>query len=121
MASLRFDANLAISTATLQRADGKTLLFSLNGNTWTPDDGVFSKLDRITDANGTTSGWRYTTPDNHVEVYNTAGKLISISDSHGSSRNLSYDSSGRLDRVDADNGEYLKFGYDLDSSHKCKA
>ncbi|WP_243640704.1 RHS repeat-associated core domain-containing protein [Thiogranum longum] len=112
MASVRLDASSSISTATLQRSDGKTIFFTLSGNLWVPDADVFSKLDRTTDENGVPTGWQHTTLDNTVELYDLNGILISITDVLGDTQYLSYDTNGRLDRIDTDIGEYLQFGYD---------
>jgi RHS repeat-associated protein len=51
-------------------------------------------------------------PAGETELYNTAGKLQSITDTRGNTQTLTYDAQGRLDRVDTNTGEYLVFGYD---------
>lgn len=112
MASVRLDENLAFSTATLKRPDGKSVFFTLSGTSWVSDEDVFSELVRTTDGSGKPSGWQLTTRDNSVEVYDLSGKLISITDVLGNTASLSYDANERLDRVDSNVGEYLQFVYD---------
>ena len=50
----------------VQRADGQTLSFTLNGTTWTPDSDVAYTLTN----SGST--WTLTTPNDTVETYTNA-------------------------------------------------
>ncbi|HHJ16880.1 MAG TPA: hypothetical protein ENJ80_09305 [Gammaproteobacteria bacterium] len=94
------------------RPDGKGYIFSSSGGQWLPDADILDRLEQLTDALGAPAGWRYTTTGNTVEVYDTAGKLVSITDVRGNTQTLSYDSNSLLNRVDTNTGEYLQFGYD---------
>jgi len=102
------DANKAYIT----RPDGKIHVFVFSGGQWLADADVFDQLAQLTDPQGTPTGWRYTTTDNATEDYDTAGKLVSITDVRGNVQTLSYDGNSRLDRVNTTPGESLQFGYD---------
>ncbi|MCO6445309.1 MAG: RHS repeat protein, partial [Anaerolineae bacterium] len=73
---------------------------------------MHSQLEQLTNAGGSTTGWRYTTSEGEVELYSAAGTLQFITDRHSNTKTLTYDTQNRLDRVDTNTGEYLIFGYD---------
>jgi YD repeat-containing protein len=59
---------------------------------------VTEHLERLTEA-GVFTGWRYTTAEDEVEVYDAQGRLVSIADRAGLSQTLAYDGQGRLSTV----------------------
>ena len=80
--------------------------------TWQPEPGVYDSLREIRDTTGAQTGWEYTTVGNTVERFNLNGVLQTITDIHGNTQTLSYDTLGLLERVDDDAGKSLRFSYD---------
>ncbi|MFV1998688.1 MAG: DUF6531 domain-containing protein, partial [Acidiferrobacterales bacterium] len=107
--ALFFTTNVITAT----RKDGKTNRFFPHEGGWKPNLDVEDTLEEIKDNGGVTTGWRYTTPDNTAELYDTDGVLQSITDLRGNTQTLTYNAtSGLLERVDTNTGEFLIFGYD---------
>ena len=108
--SHRYGGSLQSISATevaVLRPDGKLYRFAESGGVWSPDADIEDRLQAVA------GGWQYTTDDNSVEVYDTAGVLQSVTDIRGNTRTLTYNaSSGLLERVDSNTGEYLQFAYD---------
>ncbi|MGD2055681.1 MAG: DUF6531 domain-containing protein, partial [Gammaproteobacteria bacterium] len=114
----RYD-NGSISTAIVRRPDGRAFYFSYDAlaDAWIPDADVRERLEPLPDGSGGTAGWRYTASDDSVELYDSAGRLLSITDPAGRTQALAYepqpyDTPARLIRIDAGTGEYLALGYD---------
>jgi YD repeat-containing protein len=105
-------SNATTSTATITRADGKAFYFTLTNDIWVPDSDVPDRLVRLTDASNNTTGWRYTTAENQVELYDASGKLLSITNRAGFTQTLTYNPNGRLMSVTDSFGRQLAFGYD---------
>ena len=82
----------ALTTAVLQRQDGRNYFFNLNTstNTWVPDGDVLGNLVRLLDGSGNPTGWRYVNADDEIETYNTSGLLITITNRSGLSKTLTY-------------------------------
>ena len=104
-------------SVSLKRPDGKQIIFIQQGALWLSDADVHSRLEELVDTNGVRTGWRFVTERNAIEAYNALGRLQSISDLHGNVYTLDYDATGntsygRLNRVDANTGEFLVFSYD---------
>jgi YD repeat-containing protein len=80
------------STTTVRRPDGRSFSFNLDTATkaWVPDADISDRFIQLIDAQNNFSGWRYTTRDDDVEVYNTAGHLLSITNRAGNTRTLTY-------------------------------
>ncbi|MDP2111946.1 MAG: DUF6531 domain-containing protein [Thiobacillus sp.] len=108
--------------ALLFRESGRIIEFRLQVGAWLPDADISDHLTELKDANGTRTGWRYSVAaDDSIETYSAAGKLLSIADSTGRTRTLTYDlplASGgdddpeTLDTVTDDTGRQLRFTYD---------
>ena len=94
------------------RSPGQTVTFTLLGGVWTAEDDTVDKLVQLTDTAGNTTGWRYTSADDDVELYNATGKLLSITHRNGLTQTLVYDGSGRLATVSDTFGRQLSFTYD---------
>ncbi|MEM9323006.1 MAG: DUF6531 domain-containing protein, partial [Pseudomonadota bacterium] len=58
--------------------------------------------------------WVIRTPENTVETYSEAGRLLSIDDNNGNTVSLTYDVAGRLDLVTDQFGRTLDFDYAVD-------
>src|SRR5206468_9809108 len=64
--------------AVAQRESGDLRYFSAAGTELFNADGAAAQRQRLVDGSGAVTGWRYTTPDLDVELYNAAGQLLSI-------------------------------------------
>src|SRR5262249_11218916 len=80
--------NAAIAVA--QRDSGDLRFFSAAGTELFNADGASAQLQRLTDANGALTGWRYATPELDVELYSAAGQLLSITMPGGLVQTLRY-------------------------------
>jgi len=102
-----------LSTAYALRPDGKTLRFTYKAATasWESDGDIHDTLEQVTDATGAVTGWQYHTAEDEVELYDSTGRLSSITDVRGNSHVLAY-SQGLLTRVESNEGESLQFAYD---------
>ncbi|HHJ18064.1 MAG TPA: RHS repeat protein, partial [Gammaproteobacteria bacterium] len=107
-------ANLAANppTAIVRRETGKGFYFTRKNGQWLSDKDVVDRLEELTNSQGTVTGWRLKRQDNRSEDYALNGTLLSITETDGRVVTLSYDSLGRLNRVDATTGEYIVFTYD---------
>jgi len=74
------------------RPDGKGLTYlPYSGTAWRPSStDITGSLDLIIDQGGAATGWRYTTLDDQVEVYDEVGRLSSITQRSGISHSYSY-------------------------------
>lgn len=106
----------------IRRPDGKQFIFNLIAGAWKPDADVPDRLEEVKNSSNVRTGWRYTTADQSVETYDTAGQLISVADRTGLSQTLAYSdastpssiapSAGLLIRVTDPFGRQLNFSYD---------
>lgn len=94
------------SSALAIRHDGKSHFFALKSGLWKTDADVTDKLEKLS------TGWRYTLRDGSVEMYNTAGRFLSITDRAGRVQTILYDGSGKRIGVHGPFGQSLTFGYD---------
>jgi len=113
--------NGSIATAIVRRPNGQAFYFSFDESTasWVSDPDVKDQLEQLTDGSGGVTGWRYTASDDTVELYDSAGRLLSITDLAGRTQTLAYetqpyDTPPRLVRIDAGTGEFLELGYDTE-------
>jgi hypothetical protein len=79
-----------IALVSVDRPDGKVLSFALSGSTYVADPDVVERLEKL---NGT---WKYTNHQDEVEIYDSTGRLISISNRQGVTQWLSYSTSGPI-------------------------
>jgi YD repeat-containing protein len=98
------------SSVGVQRADGQTLIFTLNGTTWNPDSDVAYALAN----SGST--WTLTTPNDTVETYTNsstinAALLNIIQARNGYTQTLTYNASNQLASVTDSYGRTLTFTY----------
>jgi len=105
-------------------ANNQLLIFKSISGSWQPDADVAYRLDEIL-TNSVRTGWKLTTPDNSIEIYNPRGDLLSITDINGLSKTLTYSDAttlttiapapGLLIRVTDSFGKQLNFTYDSSS------
>lgn len=75
------------------RPDGSARLFGFENNEWKPFSDYPDNLYRLTDTNGTPTGWRYISSDNDSEErYDNRGRLLSITARTGVTQTLYYSS-----------------------------
>jgi YD repeat-containing protein len=111
-------------SASVTRENGHRYHFNFDATTglWVGDPDVNGKLLRMTDANGNTTGWQYSS-DDQTELYDDAGKLISVRHRDGLEEILSYSTTatpaaiapapGLLIKVEDAFGRSLNFVYDI--------
>ncbi|MGH8080602.1 MAG: DUF6531 domain-containing protein, partial [Lysobacter sp.] len=83
-------ASLRAGQVAVTRGGGKTFFFTMNSNVGVGDADVTDRLSRTVDSVGNITGWEYLTSDDNVELYDTAGKLLSVTDRNGYSHFLMY-------------------------------
>ncbi|MEQ1721321.1 MAG: DUF6531 domain-containing protein, partial [Nitrosomonas sp.] len=115
-----FQRSLTVNpqTITATRSDGKAVYFRLVNSVWINQQAGGDRITQATDGGGSPTVWRLITSDDEIEIYNTAGKLLSITSREGRTQNLAYDSNGRLSTVTDDIGRALSFTYDGSSRIK---
>ncbi len=92
----------------MQREGGEISTFTPNGTTWSAPN-TQDTLQRTADANGNTTGWRYTVVDTGtVESYDISGKLQSVRDRNGRTKTLAYNAANQLTTVTAPSGRSLR-------------
>src|SRR5262249_2031617 len=99
-------------TTTVFRPDGKLLAYALSGSSWITGADTPDRLEELAPG-----GWKFTTSDGDlVETYDSAGKLISITNRAGLVQRLDYYTSGPaaglLQTVTDPFGKTLTFTYD---------
>ena len=107
------------SQVAIQRPDGQTLLFNLNGGIWTPDADVDYTLTN------TGAVWTLTTPDDSVEIYTAAttgyaagnqALLQTIQQRNGYLQSATYNSNNILQSVTDSYGRTLSLIYNADGT-----
>jgi YD repeat-containing protein len=88
------------------RDNGQLVSFLLNGATITPPPGISLRLQQ--------SGGNFALTDeqDNVEVYDSSGRLLSVTTRTGIVQTVNYDGSGRLSTVTDSFGHSLSMGYD---------
>ncbi|MCP5251367.1 MAG: RHS repeat protein, partial [Burkholderiales bacterium] len=101
-----------ITTAVALRPSGKSTYFTLIGDLWVADSDINDHLSKIKE-NDVSIGWRYYDAANDsIEIYDTSGRLQSITNRDGRTQALTYDTSNNLVAVTDDIGRVLHFSYD---------
>ncbi len=111
------------TAATIFRADGRQLKFTLAAGQWTPDPDVSDRLMELMDASGAVTGWDYfDAATRYHEGYDRDGKLLSMTDTNGQVTTLAYSAAdtpagvapapGLLLAVTGPHGRTLGFSYD---------
>ena len=79
------------SVVILNREDGKAYFFGQDSNgLWLSDPDIAGSLTELKDTSGSNTGWKYITAQDEVELYDAAGKLITIINRDGSTLTLAY-------------------------------
>ena len=86
--SFNFQLNVTSDRASLIRPDGQGFIFSREGSVWTTDADVFFNLSVY--ENGSGSAWKVETFSGVTELYDSSGRLISITNLQGQTVNLVY-------------------------------
>jgi RHS repeat-associated protein len=107
---LAYTGNAYVLAAAV-RSDGTVLSFNLSGVEMQNNDGAANRLDRLPPS-GTLTGWRLTTPEKDVELYDAQGRITSITTRSGFVTSMTYDGSGKLSTVTDAYGRTLTFTYD---------
>jgi len=116
---------LANGTVTARRPEGREWFFRIpaSGNIYPSDSDVNDRLQRLVDGGGNTTGWMISAAAvDEIELYDTTGKLLSITSRTGLVQLLTYSDSstlpavapkpGLLIRVSDPFGRLLNFTYD---------
>jgi YD repeat-containing protein len=135
-------ASTTATRASLSRADGKLVIFSLVAGVWKADADVNERLAEIR-TGALRTGWMVITSDNEIETYDADGKLLSvasaagkrqtltysdattpatrapgpglvirIADTFGRAINLTYDAQGRVSSITDPDEQLFEYGYD---------
>lgn len=88
------------------RDDGQVVRFSENSGSIVPPPSIAMRLQQ------TASGYTLTDTNDNVEMYDTSGKLLSVTSRAGVVQTISYDSSGRLSAVTDSFGHNFSLNYD---------
>jgi RHS repeat-associated protein len=101
-----FEARISVisgggyTTAYVTRPDGRFFYFNWMFGVWAADADIQDTLQSVTDGTGTTIGYRYryaNTETGDMELYDTRGRLLSITSREGRTLKLSYsDGAGGL-------------------------
>jgi RHS repeat-associated protein len=100
--------------AAVYRPDGKVEGFLRSGSSWLAAPNIVGRLEQVTDASGSITGWRYQGADDTVEDFDATGRLERLTYRGGRSLDLDYDVSDQLVTVMGDFGRSLSFTYDTD-------
>jgi RHS repeat-associated protein len=98
--------------AAVVRADGAVRYFNLSGVEVQNKDGAAYRMEKQVDGGGALTGWKITTPESDVELYDAQGKLTSITTRSGFVTTLAYDGQSRLQTVTDMFGRSITLGYD---------
>ena len=104
------------------RADGslinlKTTSISTTSSpsTWVMDMGTNQtwkgKLVDVRDGSGVLTGWNYTNLNDEIEQFDANGRLLYVQNLAGERITMTYDTHGRLSRIDDDFGRFLNLSY----------
>lgn len=76
----------------IERPDGKAYKFGrpASGTQWLADADVSDRLYQLVDANNNGIGWRYIAASDETEIYDSSGKLLSITARNGVVQTLLY-------------------------------
>jgi len=109
---IRLESNAVTATAYALRPDGKVLGFNRSDTSWIADADVGDTLSASYAADGSISGWTYTTGNGDQELYNSAGQLAALTTKGGLTQTLTYNANGTLASVTDPQGRSLIFSYE---------
>jgi YD repeat-containing protein len=87
-----FNPSLAIHSYGVKRPDGRELEFKVpaSGHVFDKTADIADTLERLVDGGGATIGWKYTSDQDEVELYDAAGLLLSVTNRAGATHQLTY-------------------------------
>ena len=91
--TLTLSDGLTVSSVIAVRGDGRSLYYSrpVGQTPWSGEPDVQDQLQEILDGTGLRTGWRYpVAADESIELYDTTGKLLSITSRLGKTTTLTY-------------------------------
>lgn len=80
-----------LTDASVTRSDGRRFHYTLVNSVWESDADIKDKLTSLLDINNNLTSWQLITTDNQTELYDTEGKLLSITLLNGQTVTLEYD------------------------------
>ncbi len=103
-----YERRLNISSDEIKtvRPDGRIYTFTPKDGGWQSDPDVTDTLE------ATVGGWTYTTVAGTQEIYDSEGRLLTITDHAGRTQTLTYGANGKLIEVVDAFGRSLQFAYD---------
>jgi hypothetical protein len=87
--SIQYIPSATITTALSFRPEGQVTIYNLYGGVFVPDKDIKERLEQLPGA----TGWKLTTPEDDVEIYDADGKLTSITSRNGVVQALVYSDS----------------------------
>jgi RHS repeat-associated protein len=99
---------LADDLMVVRRPGGQSYEFSLSGGQWLPDPDVTDRLEAQTAADGSLTGWHYTTSSNRQERFDAVGRLMSIRNAAGMEQTLTYSAEGSQFTITDPHGDSLQ-------------
>ena len=108
---INFFLNGSVLTAEVTDGRGAVVAFTQSGSTWQQVDPDYqARFENIYNT-GLLTGYRFITPGDTREVYDTNAKLVRIEYRGGVSLDFGYDASSRLANVTDEEGHVLVFTY----------
>ncbi|QJR13339.1 RHS repeat domain-containing protein [Usitatibacter palustris] len=95
--------------AAIQRADGFVVYFKTNGKELNNNRGAAATIEQV--AGPGAAAWRHTTAERDVELYDAAGKLLSITYRAGFVHTLTYNVGGQLETITDSFGRTITLTY----------
>jgi RHS repeat-associated protein len=99
------------SAVAVTRADGRQDIYLKTGSSYVPDPDVTNVLTPMP-VTGAQTGWKLKLDDDSTEIYDLAGRLISITTRAGLTTTLTYSAANQLTAVTGPFGHKLAFTYD---------
>ncbi len=117
--SWRFFPEVRVITAGSEvdviRSDGKGINFRKEGEVWASSPDVSGTLTSTEDSQGSIDGWTYTTANDKTEIYNSQGRIISVTNPNGLSHSYTYAHNYLLESVTVTHSNGGALVYQLDS------
>ena len=110
-----FQQYLAVGYPTavwLYTPEGKSIRYTISGSNFVPDSDINIRLWGEVGSSGGLVGYRLLNADNSIELFDTQGKLIGVTDQRGYALNMSYNAQNRVASATDPFGKSLTFDYD---------
>jgi RHS repeat-associated protein len=96
----------------LDRPDGTTFHFTEGANSYLGNPDSPGSLKRLLDGQNIPVGWLYESPENEIETYDSTGRLTRIDTRDGRYVLIAHDAIGRLLSATDEHGRSLQFAYE---------